>query len=97
LPDEEDSVGVVERDYRDGAGMTRDLALRARAVGSLDRVDAEGQVVAFVDDPALDDPLGERVVSRICDRFDRFGARSLGGRPVWFALRLRQRPPAPWR
>ena len=39
--------------------MADDVALGARAVGPLDRVDAERQVVAVVEDPRLDEGLGQ--------------------------------------
>jgi len=45
--------------------MGRDVPLRPRPVGPLDRVDLEGQVAAAVEDAAIDDPLGELVVGRI--------------------------------
>jgi hypothetical protein len=41
---------LVERKDRHGPGVAADLALRARTVGPLDRVDAERQVVALVED-----------------------------------------------
>jgi hypothetical protein len=50
LTHEEHAVLLVERDDRDRARMPGDLALRTRAVRSLDRVDAERQVVALVED-----------------------------------------------
>jgi hypothetical protein len=59
LADHEDAIGVVDREHRHGAGMPDDVTLAARAVGPLDRVDAELHVVALVDHPRIDDALGE--------------------------------------
>jgi hypothetical protein len=50
--------------------MTGDLAGAARSVGSLDRVDLEGQVAALVDDLPVDDAL------------DQGGFGIVRGRPV---------------
>jgi len=44
--------------------MTDDVALRARAIGSLDRVDPEGQIAPPVEDARIDDPLDELSVGR---------------------------------
>jgi hypothetical protein len=52
--------------------MPGDRALGAAAVRALDRVDPERQVTSAMDDPGLDDPLGERVVVT--------GGRCLAGR-----------------
>jgi hypothetical protein len=39
--------------------VTRDLARAAGPVGPLDRVDAERQELALVEDARVDDPFGE--------------------------------------
>jgi len=44
--------------------MDRDVTLGLRAVGPLDRVDAERQVAAAIQDPRRDDALDE-VVGRV--------------------------------
>jgi hypothetical protein len=44
--------------------VARDVALRARAVGALDRVDAELEIAAAMEDAGIDDPLDELVVGR---------------------------------
>jgi hypothetical protein len=41
--------------------MAGDIPLAAASVGALDGVDAEGQVVAAMEDPRRDDALLERV------------------------------------
>ena len=64
LPDEDDAIRVVDRDDRDGARVTGDVALVARAVGPLDRVDPELEVAPTVEDARIDDPLDELVVGR---------------------------------
>ena len=59
LPDEQDPVLVVDGEDRDRARVADDVARPARAIGALDRVDPEGQVAAAVDDPRVDDALGQ--------------------------------------
>lgn len=44
--------------------MAGDVALVARSVGPLDRVDPELEVAAAVEDARIDDPLDELVVGR---------------------------------
>jgi len=44
--------------------MADDVARGPRAVGPLDRVDAERQVAAVMNDLGIDDPLDEVVVGR---------------------------------
>jgi hypothetical protein len=61
LAHEEDTVLFVERDDRDGPRVAADLAAGPRPVRALDRVDAERQVVALVEDLGLDDPFFQRV------------------------------------
>jgi hypothetical protein len=62
LTDEQDSILFVKRDDGDRPRMAANLASSPRSVGPLDRVDAERQVVALVEDLRLDDPLFERIV-----------------------------------
>jgi hypothetical protein len=50
LADECDAIVRVDRDDRDRSGVAGDVARRARSVGPFDRVDAEGQVAAMVED-----------------------------------------------
>jgi hypothetical protein len=50
LPDEQDAILLVERHDRDRTRMAADFALSPRAVGPLDRVDTERQVVALMED-----------------------------------------------
>jgi hypothetical protein len=58
------------------------VPLGAAAVGTLDRVDAEGQVVATVEDLRCDDPLSERVVQIVVEAASaaRLGQPALAGR-----------------
>jgi hypothetical protein len=61
LTHQQDALELIEGDDRDRTGVAADLAARARSIGPLDRVDAERQVVALVEDLRIDDPLLERV------------------------------------
>ena len=54
---DEEQVVADEGDHGHGAGMLDDVAHVAAAIGIFDGVDAEGHVVAAVDDPRLDDGL----------------------------------------
>jgi hypothetical protein len=62
LADEQDAILGVDRDDRDRAGVTDDVALRTGAVGPLDRIDPEGEVATTVEDATVDDPLDELIV-----------------------------------
>ncbi len=61
LANEEDAIGVVEGDDRHCAGVADDVALAVGPVGELDRVGPEGEVVAAVEDPGIDDALVQMV------------------------------------
>ncbi len=61
LAHEEQPVVLVEREHRDRARVPDDVARSPRAVGALDRVDAELHVPPAVDDLGRDDALLERV------------------------------------
>ena len=65
LADEQEAAVVVEREDGDRARVADDVALAGRAVGALDGVDAELEVVPAVDDVAGDDALGERIVGGV--------------------------------
>jgi hypothetical protein len=62
--DEEDPILGVDRDDRDRPGVADDVPRGARAIGPLDRVDAECQIAALMNDLRIDDPLDEVVVGR---------------------------------
>jgi hypothetical protein len=68
LADEEELAVGVDGDDRDRSRMAGDVALGAAAVGPLDRVDPELEVVAAMEDPPLDDALGEVGVRRRAGR-----------------------------
>jgi hypothetical protein len=59
LADERHATLGIERDDRHGTRVTRDLARAAGPIGPLDRVDAERQELALVEDTRVDDPFGE--------------------------------------
>lgn len=62
LANEQDVAGRIDRDDGDRAGVARDVALGATAVGPLDRVNPELEVAAAVQDARRDDPLDELLV-----------------------------------
>jgi hypothetical protein len=73
LANEEDPIVGVDRDDRDRTRMAGDVALGARPVGPFDRVDAELEIAAAMEDAPIDDALDELVVGRTSVRVGRWG------------------------
>src|SRR2546426_934749 len=65
LSNEQHAVVGVDRDHAHAAGVSRDVAGRAVAVGRLDRVDAELEDAAAAQDLRRDQALAQRVVARL--------------------------------